>query len=619
LTIGAFIGWAAAAAAVVVALRARTARDEAQARRADAESEREQSRARLEQAEAACGELGRERDRLRVEVGQRRAESARRGELVERLSRARRAEREFNLELREQLEHMHRAGGARGDEDGSVRHTVLRAAIGLVGAEKGLLLSRADDDGDGDLDMVTSEGFARDPEHSGLVQRFAHEVLERDRILREDAPSGRAGEEAAQVDEEIENLVAIPLYLLDRFHGVVVCANRDGGFGGLDDELLLALGDHAGAALNTQRLETAVSEGRRGTLQALAAALDALDPLRRQEAGQTAMLVRALCRRMELDPRVQEVVANAALVHDVGHIGIPGHLLLKPGPLSSDERAIVEMHPRIGHTLLTRAPGQAEVAAAVLHHHERFDGGGYPTGLAGEAIPLSARVLAVVDAYVAMLHERPFRPALSPTEALEELTEEGGGQFDPEVMALFAEEVRGGDQPVSPALANAVASALATSGLSGGHAEARGYDPLTLLDGHRKFREAVQAATRGPSGTGGLMVALVEVTDLEAINRGEGYEAGDRAILTAARGVQRAALRCGGTAYRESGRRFAVLVEWAAATAAPDLAAELHTELAIGPSVRIGVGAWQAGERADELVARARAALATGLALRRAD
>jgi len=313
------------------------------------------------------------------------------------------------MELRAQLEHAHRAGASPGDADGDedARDLVLRAAIALVDAEKGLLLSRTDSDRDGDLDLVTSEGFEQDPEHSVLVQRFAHEVLERDRIVREDTPVGASGGDAAEADEEIQNLVAIPLYLLDRFHGVVVCANRADGFAELDDELLLALGDHASTALHTEQLKGAVSEAHRGTLRALAAALEARDPLLRREAGETAMLARLLCRRLELGAREQEVIASAALIHDVGHLGVPDRVLLKPGPLSAEERSIVEMHPRVGHTLLNQAPALTELAAAVLHHHERFDGGGYPIGLSGEAIPASARVLAIVDAYTAMLHDRP--------------------------------------------------------------------------------------------------------------------------------------------------------------------------------------------------------------------
>jgi len=599
MSMGALIGWGAtllAAAAVVWRERERS----------------ERVRALLRASEAAQVEGEQERGRLLERLRARDAELVGRRELIERLHRARRAEREFNDELRDQLQRVNAVAGPLGEEE-DVRELVLRAAIGLLDAEKGLLLSRTDGDHDGDLDLVTVHGFEHDPEHSAVVQRFAHQVLERDRIVREDEPAAGDGDDTP-ADEEIDNLVAVPLYLLDRFHGVVVCANREGGFAELDDELLLALGDHAGSALHTQQLHNAVNDAHRATLRVLAEALEARDPMLRREAGEAAMLARSLCSRLELEPREREVIASAALVHDVGHIGLPDRVLLKPGPLSPDERSIMEMHPRVGFAFLREVPALADVAAAVLHHHERFDGAGYPVGLAGDAIPISARVLAIVDAYTAMLHDRPFRPRRTPEEALEELTEEAGGQFDPEIVTVFIEEVRRGERGLHPALVDAVASALDTGGLSSGREDGPGPDPLTLLAGHREFREAAVAAARSTAGSGGrVAVALVELDELEAINRRDGYAAGDHAILSAARGVQRAALRCGGTVYRESGRRFGVLLTGGEGPGEVSLAAELHTELTLGPSVRLGVADWRPGDTADDVVTRARLALTAGV------
>jgi HD-GYP domain-containing protein (c-di-GMP phosphodiesterase class II) len=613
---GARVGLGGMLLATLVALRTRAASSRARAALIERERELQELRARLERVEAGRTDAERGRDRLQGQLERSQVELRRRRELVERLTRARRAEREFNLELREQLEHAHRTGGSPGDADEDVRELVLRAAIALVGAEKGLLLARTDADRDGDLDLVTSEGFEHDPEHSVLVQRFAHQVLERDEIVREDTGGAAPGGDATAADEEIENLVAIPLYLLDHFHGVVVCANRAGGFAELDDELLLALGDHASAALRTEQLKGAVSAAHRATLRALAAALEARDPMLRREAGETAMLARLLCRRLELGRREEEVIASAALIHDIGHLAVPDRVLLKPGPLSADERAIIEMHPRVGHTLLSQAPALSEVALAVLHHHERFDGGGYPIGLAGDAIPVPARVLAIVDAYTAMLHDRPFRPRRSPEEALEELTDEAGGQFDPEITAIFIEEARRGEPGQFPAVTDAVASALDTAGLSSTREDLPMPDPLTLLPGHRDFREAAQAATRSDPG-GELTIAIVELDELESINRRQGYGSGDHAIVLASRCVQRAALRCGGTAYRVSGRRFGLLVSATGTVAEADLAAELHTEFAVGPSVRVGIATQQAGETMDDVVTRARAALVPALDSRR--
>ena len=179
-----------------------------------------------------------------------RCELVRRRELIERLQRSRRAERTWNAELRAHSSASTRLRGGL-EEAADARELILRAAIKLVEAEKGLLLSRADEDADGRLDLVCAHGFEHDPERSAIVQRFAREVLDRDQIIREDTP----GRPSGPADAEIENLVAIPLYLRGRFDGVIVCANRRGGFEDVDDDLLLALGDHAGAALQTERLE----------------------------------------------------------------------------------------------------------------------------------------------------------------------------------------------------------------------------------------------------------------------------------------------------------------------------------------------------------------------------
>lgn len=576
---------------------------------------RERARADRAQAgrEAAARQIQwteKERDRLRQELGRRDAELVRRREVIERLGRSRRAEREWSQELRSQLHRAYEARGALAEAE-DVRSLVLRTAIELVGAEKGLLLSRQDVDRDGDLDFVCAHGFEHDPKDSSVAQRFAHEVLERDRTVREDRPAGGGAGAGTSADEEIENLVAIPLYLMDRFEGVVVCANREGGFEEFDDELLLALGDHAGAALHTQRLQHELSQAHRAAVRMLADALEARDPLLRRQAGEAALLARMLCRRLELEERAHEVIATAMLVRDIGHLGIPESVLNKPGPFSPEERSIVELHPRIGFELIGQLPALGDVASAVLYHHERFDGSGYPVGLADDAIPLSARVLAVIDAYSAIIHDRPHRAARASEHALEELTAGAGTQFDPEITALFVEEVRRVATAPDPALADAVASALDTGGLPASRENAPTSDPLTLLAGHRAFHEAAQAAARmAADENAGFTVAIVQIEGLEEVNRQEGYLAGDQAILTAARSAQRAAQRFGGTTvYRDSGRRFGILVTAGSGPAQPELIAELHTEFAIGPPFRVGLATWRPGETVEVVIDRARAAL----------
>ena len=282
----------------------------------------------------------------------------------------------------------------------------------------------------------------------------------------------------------------------------------------------------------------------------LVGVLDARDPVLRREAGESTLLARAVARRLDLSSHELEVIATAALLRDVGNVAIPERILLTPGPLSPDELTLVEMHPRVGAALIDELPALHDVATAVRYHHERLDGTGYPTGLGGDAIPIAARVLAVVDAYSAMTHERPHRPARWPLEALAELTFGAGSRFDARVVRALADEIQSSTAP-HPELAGAVASAIDTAGLPPLR-ELTGTDPLTLLPGHRAFHEAAAQAVEAGAAT----VAVVQLEELEAINRRDGYAAGDRALLIAARATQLAAARVGGTVYRDSGRRL---------------------------------------------------------------
>ncbi len=585
------IGWAAAGAAVLGLRR-----------------EHEQLALVTASSEHQLADAARERDRLQDELERTKDALRRREAHIERLGRARRAERGFTLELREQLDRVRRGHGAHNDHE-DVRELVLRAAIKLVGAEKGLLLSRDDEDRDGDLDLVATEGFDADPEHGAIVQRFASRVLERDQIVREDSPR-HAADGSSAADDEIENLVAIPLYLRDEFDGVVICANREGGFADVDDDLLLALGDHTGSALQSGRLRQDLDGAHRATLRALAEALESRHPLLAREAGVVAMLARRLARHLDVPAAEQETIASAAMVRDVGYLGVPDRILLKPGPLLAQERAVMEMHPRVGHALISKVPALEPIASTVLAHHERWDGSGYPHGLSGEAIPRAARLLAVVDAFVAMTHERPYRPARTAQEALDEIMVGAGREFDPEIATALSEELAGDEAGLDPGVATAVATALEGGGPASLADEVPLSDPLTLMAGHRAFHEDAEAAARDAADAGArVVIALVRLEDLETINHQAGYAAGDEAIMTVARGVQRAAARCGGTAYRESGRRFAVLVEAPADVELRDPLHELQLELATVDALSLACVDCAPGDRMADVVARARAEL----------
>jgi HD-GYP domain-containing protein (c-di-GMP phosphodiesterase class II) len=175
----------------------------------------------------------------------------------------------------------------------------------------------------------------------------------------------------------------------------------------------------------------------------LLVALHAADPSTSDHLWRVAERAIALGEALGLPPDELRTLWYAGLLHDVGKIGLPEEILHKAGTLDATERALVRLHPELGAALLEDLEGLEDAATLVLHHQERFDGRrdgsypGYPTGLAGDDIPLGARILAVADAYDAMVSDRPYRPGLTPTAAAEELRRESGRQFDPRVVAAF--------------------------------------------------------------------------------------------------------------------------------------------------------------------------------------
>ena len=175
-------------------------------------------------------------------------------------------------------------------------------------------------------------------------------------------------------------------------------------------------------------------------VESLAAALD----LRERETGLHSKRVAShtliLARHYYNDPLTLREIYWGSLLHDIGKIGVPDSILLKPGRLTSDEWAIMKLHPKNGSQILEKIPLLSLASRIVLCHEERFDGSGYPAGLKGEQIPLPARLFAVIDTLDAMTFDRPYRKALSFDEAKAEIVRMSATQFDPVVVETFIEE-----------------------------------------------------------------------------------------------------------------------------------------------------------------------------------
>jgi putative nucleotidyltransferase with HDIG domain len=176
------------------------------------------------------------------------------------------------------------------------------------------------------------------------------------------------------------------------------------------------------------------------TVQALQTIVDVVDERDRYTYNHSLLVAeysRLVAERLVNDPQKVETIVRAAYLHDIGKIGIADDELNKPGPLSTQEYELMKRHPAIGARILASYSQFSEGAGIVLAHQERWDGSGYPKGLRGDEIPIGARIIAVVDAYVAMTTNRPYRRALSRDQAVDELRQGIGTHFDPVACAIF--------------------------------------------------------------------------------------------------------------------------------------------------------------------------------------
>jgi diguanylate cyclase (GGDEF)-like protein len=235
------------------------------------------------------------------------------------------------------------------------------------------------------------------------------------------------------------DLAIAPLRNEDGVHGFI--SVRDPAEGdhptGETLELLAAIASQAGAALERAHNYENLEDTFVSTVEALANALEANDEYTSSHTRWITDMALRVGRAMGLDTPGLKRLELGALFHDIGKIGIPTSILLKPGPLTASERAVIELHPELGERILEPIDRLAEVRPVVRSCHERWDGAGYPDRRAGEEIPLEARIILVCDAFHAMTTDRPYRKRLGLEEAYRRLAEGAGSQFDPAVVEAF--------------------------------------------------------------------------------------------------------------------------------------------------------------------------------------
>ncbi len=202
--------------------------------------------------------------------------------------------------------------------------------------------------------------------------------------------------------------------------------------------------EHEKLLNKTVYLEKQISKARQnvsmcyeGTVKALILTIDAKDHYTFDHSEHVARLSLSIAEVLNLPKNVKNMIEHAAIIHDIGKIGVDENILRKRGPLTAEEFAEIKKHPEIGTTIVKSVPFLEDAIPVILYHHERYDGKGYPEGLKGEKIPINARIVMVADAIDSMMHARPYRDSLPMDKVLSELRDNAGTQFDPAIVDLI--------------------------------------------------------------------------------------------------------------------------------------------------------------------------------------
>jgi HD-GYP domain-containing protein (c-di-GMP phosphodiesterase class II) len=302
-------------------------------------------------------------------------------------------------------------------------------------------------DADGVLRLVAAAGPLAEVMTEFLLVEQAAEHGVNGRVARSGltalVPDTRADADYIVRDPQTDprSELGVPIYVDGSVWGVLnIEAAEPGSFSQADAVLVEAIAASLGSALHRAGLIADLERAFTTTLAALTSTVEAKDDYTANHGEDVAGLAERVALRMSLSRAQARDVRYAAMLHDVGKIAVPSEILLKPGPLSEAEWEKMRSHAAIGGELVARIEAFAHLAPAVRSSHERWDGGGYPDGLAGEEIPLAARIIAACDTYDAIVTDRPYRPARSPRQARAELRRVAGAQLDEgAVAALLAE------------------------------------------------------------------------------------------------------------------------------------------------------------------------------------
>lgn len=240
-------------------------------------------------------------------------------------------------------------------------------------------------------------------------------------------------------NREYKSFIAVPLKVKNKSIGVLIAASLPGGkiFDGRDLNLVNIVADQIAEILDNQELYHNLHDFYFEIVKTLVRMIGAKDHYTFNHSDRAGQYAKLIAENLNLPSEVVRQIEFAALMHDIGKIGIAGHILNKVTNLTEGEKEVLKMHPIIGYNIIAPLLFLSSVAPLVLYHQEWYNGKGYPEGLSGEDIPLGARIISVIDAYDAMTSDRPYRKALGDEYAISELKKGMGTQFDPKVAKTF--------------------------------------------------------------------------------------------------------------------------------------------------------------------------------------
>ncbi|MEE8397523.1 MAG: HD domain-containing phosphohydrolase [Desulfobacterales bacterium] len=249
--------------------------------------------------------------------------------------------------------------------------------------------------------------------------------------------------------------MAIPLKIRSKAFGVLVSSKRSetGVFDERDLYIMNFLSGKASVIIENLALYENIYENLFSTLYAFVDTIEARDPYTKQHSARVSGYATAIAEAKECSEEELEKLNVSGVLHDIGKIGIPDYILLKDGKLTDEEYEIIKTHPTIGDSIIGRLGMWTAEQRIIRHHHERYDGNGYPDGLKREEIPLLSRILAVADTFDALTSDRSYRKRMSDEVAIKTIEENRGSQFDPEIADIFIELNQRGvirSEPVSP-------------------------------------------------------------------------------------------------------------------------------------------------------------------------